>query len=130
MHHPTDRITHTTAFCYTSRGALAGTRNSSMGAPHEGSIRRPIAPIPTFSRTDLNFIYTQVVNYVIMRRAVYFYYSHEAVETHYRHDSYCFSNLWPVLIAGQWSNSKNLRSPLWMHCEGLQMDRVFNEIEL
>ena len=26
---------------YTSRGALAGTRNSSMGPPHEGSIRRP-----------------------------------------------------------------------------------------
>ena len=30
--------------CYTSRGALAGTRNSSMGPSHEGSIRRPIAP--------------------------------------------------------------------------------------
>ena len=30
--------------CYTSRGALAATRNSSMGPPHEGSIRRPIAP--------------------------------------------------------------------------------------
>ena len=30
--------------CYTSRGAVAGTRNSSMGPPHEGSIRRPIAP--------------------------------------------------------------------------------------
>ena len=30
--------------CYTSSGALAGTRNSSMGPPHEGSIRRPIAP--------------------------------------------------------------------------------------
>ena len=30
--------------CYTSRGALAGTRNSSMGPPHEGSIRRPTAP--------------------------------------------------------------------------------------
>ena len=24
--------------CYTSRGALAGTRNSSIGSPHEGSI--------------------------------------------------------------------------------------------
>ena len=31
--------------CYTSRGALAGTRNSSMGPPHEGSIRRPTAPL-------------------------------------------------------------------------------------
>ena len=30
--------------CYTSRGALAGTRNGSMGLPNEGSIRRPIAP--------------------------------------------------------------------------------------
>ena len=30
--------------CYTSCGALAGTRNNSMGPPHEGSIRRPIAP--------------------------------------------------------------------------------------
>ena len=30
--------------CYTSRGELAGTRNSSMGSPHEGSIRRSIAP--------------------------------------------------------------------------------------
>ena len=29
---------------YTSRGALAGMRNSLMGPPHEGSIRRPIAP--------------------------------------------------------------------------------------
>ena len=29
--------------CYTSRGALAGTRNSSLGTHHEGSIRRPIA---------------------------------------------------------------------------------------
>ena len=24
--------------CHTSRGALAGTRNSSMGPPHEGSL--------------------------------------------------------------------------------------------
>ena len=39
MPHPTDRIAQT----YTSRGALAGTRNSSMGPHHGGSIRRPIA---------------------------------------------------------------------------------------
>ena len=32
------------SLCYTSRGSLAGTRNSSMGPPHEGSIWRPIAP--------------------------------------------------------------------------------------
>ena len=32
---------HTTYYslCYTSRGALAGMRNNSMGPPHEGSIR-------------------------------------------------------------------------------------------
>ena len=30
----------------SEKGALAGTRNSSMGPPHEGSIRRPTAPLP------------------------------------------------------------------------------------
>ena len=32
------------SLCYTSCGALAETRNSSMGPPHEGYFRRPIAP--------------------------------------------------------------------------------------
>ena len=40
--------------CYTSRGALAGTRNSSMGPPHEGSIRRPIAPSANALTTELH----------------------------------------------------------------------------
>ena len=40
--HRQDNTYH--GLCYTSRGALAGTRNSSMGPPHEGSFRRPIAP--------------------------------------------------------------------------------------
>ena len=40
--HRQDNTYH--VLCYTSRGALAETRNSSMGPPHEGSIRRPIAP--------------------------------------------------------------------------------------
>ena len=40
--HKQDNTYH--GLCYTSRGALAGTRNSTMGPPHEGSIRRPIAP--------------------------------------------------------------------------------------
>ena len=40
--HRQDNTYH--GLCNTSRGALAGTRNSSMGPPHEGSIRRPIAP--------------------------------------------------------------------------------------
>ena len=40
--HRQDNTYH--GLCYTSREALAGTRNSSIGPPHEGSIRRPIAP--------------------------------------------------------------------------------------
>ena len=39
--HRQDNTYH--GLCYTSRGALVGTRNSSMGPPHEGSIRGPIA---------------------------------------------------------------------------------------
>ena len=35
--HRQDNTYH--GLCYTSRGALAGMRNSSMGPPHEGSIR-------------------------------------------------------------------------------------------
>ena len=41
------------SLCYTSRGALAGTRNSSMGSPHEGSIQRPIAPWANALTTEL-----------------------------------------------------------------------------
>ena len=40
--------------CYTSRGALAGTRNSSIGPPYEGSIRRPIAPWMNALTTELH----------------------------------------------------------------------------
>ena len=40
--------------CYTRRGALAGTRNSSMGPPHEWSIRRPIAPRANTLTTELH----------------------------------------------------------------------------
>ena len=40
--------------CYTSRGALAGTRNSSMGPLHERSIRRPIAPWADALTTELH----------------------------------------------------------------------------
>ena len=39
--------------CYTSHGALAGTKNSSMG-PHEGSIRRPITPWTNAVITELH----------------------------------------------------------------------------
>ena len=37
--HRQDNTYH--GLCYTSRGALAGTRNSSMGPPHEGSYVPP-----------------------------------------------------------------------------------------
>ena len=40
--------------CYTSHRALAGTRNSSMGSPHEGSIWRPIAPWVNALTTELH----------------------------------------------------------------------------
>ena len=42
------------SLCYTSRGALAGTRKSSMGSPHEGLIRRPIAPWANALTTELH----------------------------------------------------------------------------
>ena len=59
--HRQDNTYH--GLCYTSLGALAGTRNSSMGPPHEGLIRRPIAPwanalplsyVPLFSSKGQN----------------------------------------------------------------------------
>ena len=39
--------------CYTSHGALAGTRNSSMGPPHEWSIWWPIEPWANALTTEL-----------------------------------------------------------------------------
>ena len=50
--HRQDNTYH--GLCYTSRGALAGTRNSSMGSPHEGSIRRPIALLSNALTTELH----------------------------------------------------------------------------
>ena len=55
--HRQDNTYH--GLCYTSRGTLAGTRNSSMGPSHEGSIRRPIAPLFTNGE------------FIIHRRSVY-----------------------------------------------------------
>ena len=45
------------SLCYTSRGALAGTRNNSMGPPHEGSIRWPIAPWANAFTTELHLTF-------------------------------------------------------------------------
>ena len=50
--HRQDNTYH--GLCYTSRGALAGTRNSSMGPPHEGSIRRPTATMSERSTSELH----------------------------------------------------------------------------
>ena len=45
LYAPSHRLDNTYhGLCYTSRGALAGTRNSSMGPPHERSIQRPTTP--------------------------------------------------------------------------------------
>ena len=48
--HRQDNTYH--GLCYTSRGALAGTRNSSMGPPHEGSILLSLSyvPLPSVQR--------------------------------------------------------------------------------
>ena len=45
--------------CYTSRGSLTGTRNSSVGSPHEGSIRQPIAPWANALTTELHLALKQ-----------------------------------------------------------------------
>ena len=46
------------SLCYTSREVLAGTRNSSMGPHHEGSIWRPIAPWANALTTELHLAYS------------------------------------------------------------------------
>ena len=50
--HREDNTYH--SLCYTSRAALVGTRNSSMGPPHEGSIWWPIAPWVNALTTELH----------------------------------------------------------------------------
>ena len=59
------------SLCYTSSGALAGTRNSSMGPPDEGSIRRPVAPWANALTTELHLapIVCQWIQQTIHRTA-------------------------------------------------------------
>ena len=63
--------------CHTSHGALAGTRNSSMGPLHEGSIQRPIAPWVNALTTELhiapnpNYCISAVVFYGGKNRTFY-----------------------------------------------------------
>ena len=75
MHHPTDRITH--SLCYTSREALAGTRNSSMGH-HGGSIRRLVLaglPLSQIDKLGYAFIvdHSRGEHMFIINNAVTFY---------------------------------------------------------
>ena len=71
--HRQDNTYH--SLCYTSRGALAGTRNSSMGPPHEGSIRRPIAP----RTNDLPLNYVQLLYIVLWCYLLHISESDEAI---------------------------------------------------
>ena len=68
--------------CYTSHGAPAGTRNSSMGPTHGGSIRRPIAPWSNALTTELHLaphVITSVGNTV--KRILEFIYYLEKSKT-------------------------------------------------
>ena len=53
--HRQDNTYH--GLCYTSRGALAGTRNRSMGPLHEGSIRRSCVCVCIYHMCMYLFIY-------------------------------------------------------------------------
>ena len=62
--HRQDNTYH--SLCYTSCGALVGMRNSSMGPPHEGSIRQPIAPWAKALTTELHLApYTSPISIYI-----------------------------------------------------------------
>ena len=72
--HRQDNTYH--GLCYTSRGALVGTRNSWMGPPHEGSIRRPIAPranalplsyVPLLATKEGNGFFNDALNTLYLR---------------------------------------------------------------
>ena len=65
--HRQDSIYH--GLCYTSHGALAGTRNSSMGPPHEGLIRRPIAPVANTLTTKLHLAHEYYTELYIQQLA-------------------------------------------------------------
>ena len=79
------------SLCYTSRGALAGTRNSSMGPPHEGSIRRPIAPWANALTTELHLAPTgarQREMFYLMTHLTHFISGYIIQRVHISHVSY------------------------------------------
>ena len=59
--------------CYTSRGALAWMRNSSMGSPHEGLIRWPIAQWANTLTTELHLAPSFFYPYFCMGSQTNFY---------------------------------------------------------
>ena len=61
MHHLTDRITHTTAFV-TPVVENWLEREIAQWVHHEGSIRRPIAPLSNALITELHLVPTTVQN--------------------------------------------------------------------
>ena len=71
MHHPTDRITHVYhGLCYTSRRALAGTRNSLMGpswrmdpTTHRTMSERSYHGVTSCSQSTI--LMTPVINWVV-----------------------------------------------------------------
>ena len=90
--HRQDNTYH--SLCYTSHGALAGTGNSSMGALHEGSIRRPIAPWANALTTDLclaAFFRTKTSNKDIIKRKLSL--SHTFIQTNNFSWHFAFNNL-------------------------------------
>ena len=66
MHHPADRITHITAF-------VTPIVDSSMGPPHEGSIRRPTTP----RANTLSYVRLPISRQI--RRTTYYHF-HDHVE--------------------------------------------------
>ena len=87
---------------YTSRGALAGTRNSSMGPLHEGSIRRPTAPwanalplsyVPLPSENEVS-ISTKCIRIVVTFLPWHFMYIREGIII----SVYTFTCMWYSLF--------------------------------
>ena len=68
--HRQDNIYH--GLCYTSHWALAGTRNSSMGPPHEGSIQQPIAPWANALTTELHLTPYSEINQKLTKYFTFF----------------------------------------------------------
>ena len=96
--HRQDNIYH--SLCYTSRGALAGTRNSSMGPLHEGSIRRPIVPWANTLTTELHLAPSVMEHLLVVQWVV----RSNPVDGPIEHHNWCwcclyiFSCLYPLKV--------------------------------